>query len=128
MEKNFDDWNSLKQNLDKRQNNIPTFKHREVWWCHLGLNIGNEENGKGIFYSRPVLILRKFNNHIFFGIPLTTQIKDKHYYHKITLKNQEQCVMLSQLRLLESKRLTTKLGKLTQNQFDSVRIALKDML
>lgn len=36
--------------------------------------------------------------------------------------------MLSQLRVLESKRLTTKFGRLPQKQFDNVRKVLKDML
>jgi mRNA interferase MazF len=108
MEKNFDQWNRLKQNLDSKER-LPTFKQREIWWCSLGLNIGHEENGKSNDCSRPILILRKFNHHIFFGIPLTTQIKEKHYYHKVHFKNKEQCVMISQLRLFDSKRLINEI-------------------
>ena len=78
MDKNFDDWNLVKKNLDKNDSS-PTFQKREIWWCSIGLNIGHEENGKNKDYSRPVLIIRKFNNHIFWGIPLTTQIKEKNW-------------------------------------------------
>ncbi len=127
MHKDFDDWNSVKKRLDTGHV-APTFQKREIWWCSIGLNIGHEENGKNKDYSRPVLVIRKFNDHIFWGIPLTTQIKEKHYYYKIHFKEKEQCVMLSQIRLLESRRLTDKMGKLSQKQFDEIREALKGMI
>jgi hypothetical protein len=37
-------------------------------------------DSKNQFYNRPVLIMRKFNPHIFFGVPLTTKIKQNPYY------------------------------------------------
>lgn len=127
MYKDYSSWNFLKQKLDKNHN-IPTFREREIWWCSIGINIGHEENGKNKDYSRPILVIRKFNNNIFWGLPLTTQIKEKHYYHKIIFKDREQCTMLSQLRLLESKRLIDKMGKLSVDQFDQIRKILKDMI
>lgn len=127
MEKNFDEWSQLKKYLDLKEK-LLTFKQREIWWCNLGLNVGHEENGKSKDYSRPILILRKFNNHIFFGIPLTTQIKEKHYYHRINFKNKEQCVMVSQLRLVDSKRLINKMGDLSQKQFNEVKGILKSLI
>ena len=42
-----------------------------------------------------VLIVRKFNPHIFFGVPLTTKIKQNPYYFPMRFKDREQCVMLS---------------------------------
>ena len=127
MEKDFNQWNDLKKTV-KLRDRLPTFKQREIWWCNLGLNIGHEENGKNHDYSRPILILRKFNNHIFFGIPLTTQIKEKHYYYKISFKGKEQCIMISQLRLFDSKRLINKMGDLSQKQFNEIRDILKNMI
>jgi len=127
MHKDFDSWNAFKKQLDTNQK-IPTFQEREIWWCSIGINVGHEENGKNQDYSRPILIIRKFNNHIFWGVPLTTQIKEKHYYHRIDFKEREQCVMLSQIRLLESKRLTDRMGKLPQQQFEVIKKTLKAML
>ena len=37
-----------------------------------GKNIGFEQNGKGSNFVRPILVLRKFNSSIFWGLPLTT--------------------------------------------------------
>ena len=127
MEKDFDNWSILKQRIDGKEIG-PAFKQRDVWWCHLGANIGDEENGKGKVSSRPILIIRKFNNRIFWGVPLTTQIKEKPYYKKIHFKDKEQCVMLSQLRLWDSKRLTTKMGRLTGNQFEEIRKILSETI
>jgi mRNA interferase MazF len=127
MEKNFDHWNALKQNLDKK-NNAPAFKQREIWWCHLGVNVGDEENGKNQVYSRPILIIKKFNNRIFWGLPLTTQIKEKPYYQKITFKDKEQCIMISQLRLWDAKRLTARMGKLTSDQFEIIRKVVSETI
>ena len=127
MQKDFDQWNGLKQELDLRKK-LPTFKQREIWWCNIGLNVGDEENGKNKDFSRPILILKKFNSNIFFGIPLTTQVKEKHYYHKIHFKDRQQCVMISQLRLFDSKRLVNKMGDLPQHQFDEIRKVLIEMI
>ena len=127
MEKDFDDWNILKQRLTDKKN-IPAFGQREIWWCHLGVNIGDEENGKNKVYSRPILVVKKFNNHIFWGLPLTTQIKEKRYYHKIKFKDNEQCVMISQLRLWDARRLTTRMGKIPTDQFDEIRKIISDLI
>jgi mRNA interferase MazF len=127
MEKDFDKWNELKRKLDNKKN-IAAFKQREVWWCHIGANIGDEENGKSEVCSRPILIVKKFNNRIFWGLPLTTQIKEKPYYYKITFKQNEQCAMISQLRLWDAKRLTTRMGKLTSEQFDEIKKIISEII
>jgi len=127
MEKDLAGWHTLKAEINDLHNS-PTFQQREVWWCSIGVNIGHEEDGKGQYYRRPVLIVRKFNQHVFLGVPLTTQIKNNPYYHRINFKGREQCVMLSQLRLWESKRLTASMGKLAQSQFEEIRQAIRKMI
>lgn len=62
--KKFSDWLTRKSSLDARSH-IPSFSEGEVFWCSLGENIGDEECGKGSEFTRPVLVLRKFNKHIF---------------------------------------------------------------
>lgn len=121
MNKDFNGWSQLKQRIDF-QSKPPSFEEREIWWCSIGLNVGHEENGKSDLFSRPVLVVRKFNSHIFLGVPLTSKIKEYHrFYHKIHFKEQEQSVMLSQIRVWESKRLTRMKGKLSVEQFREVR-------
>lgn len=127
MEKDFTEWNRIKGQLHT-EHPAPTFQEREVWWCSIGINVGHETDGKSQYATRPVIVIRKFNPHIFLGVPLTTQIKENPFYQPIHFKEREQCAMLSQLRLWSAKRLRSKLGKLPQDQFEAVRNALRDML
>ena len=68
--------------------------------------------------------MRKFNNHLFLSIPLTTKIKENRYYLPIIFKEQKQSLMLSQLRVLESKRLTKRKGKISDSQ---IRVIKKEI-
>jgi hypothetical protein len=38
--KNFEDWFDLKPKIDNIEK-IPKFREGEIWWCHLGENIGH---------------------------------------------------------------------------------------
>ncbi len=127
MEKDFTTWTNLKKDLNNRSN-TPTFKQREIWWCSIGVNIGCEEDGKNKLFNRPVLIIRKFNNSIFFGIPLSTKIKDNKYYYPIHFGGEDGSALLSQLRTFESKRLTHKMGTLTKEQFENLREKIRELI
>lgn len=107
--KNFDDWNRVKKRTEQRQRAIYP-KIRDAWWCRLGCNIGDEQDGKGKEYERPVLILKKFNNSIFLVLPMSSVLKQNKYYVPIQLLNGEisSCI-ISQIRLIDCKRLVEKL-------------------
>jgi len=125
--KDFESWHGLKIKIHGRAN-PPSFQQQQIWWCNLGANIGHEEDGKAPQFVRPVLIARKFNTHLFLGVPLTTQIKDNPYYHRIMFKEKEQCAMLSQIRVCDSKRMINEMGKLSDSQFNELISAVKNML
>ena len=74
MKKDFDKWNIRKKHLEETDDEI-LFKDGEVWWCHVGINIKTESCGKGEYFQRPVLILKRLSMKSFIGIPLSTQIK-----------------------------------------------------
>jgi mRNA interferase MazF len=76
---------------------------------------------------RPVLIIRKFNKNIFLAIPLSTKVKpDNPYYIEISLHGQQISAMVSQIRVLDAKRLHKKIGTLDTADFDTVQCALRD--
>ncbi len=122
MVKNFIDWIITKIIIDKSEN-VALINEGEVYWCSLGENIGFEQNGKGEDFRRPVLILKKFNNSIFWGVPLSTKNKDNKYYVKVLLKDLEQSALISQLRILDTKRLDKKIGYISK--IDHIKIILK---
>ncbi len=100
----------------------------EVYWCALGLNVGDEENGKGVDYRRPVLVIKKFNRNIFWGIPLTTKNKDNKYYVPVILKNEVVSAIISQLRIIDVKRLDVKIGYVGLEDLWKVRKKVRDLL
>lgn len=69
--KRFDERNILKKKVN-RQNGEIFVKPREVWFAHLGINVGNEEDGKGVTFQRPVLIIKKVGN-MYFVAPMTSK-------------------------------------------------------
>jgi mRNA interferase MazF len=126
----FDSWNELKKNIDDEQNEPDKFpKESEVWMSSLGKNIGFEQNGSGDNFSRPVLILKKFNNHMFWVIPLSTKQKSFDFYFNYTDPNDKRVsAILAQMRLLSVKRLKRKLYDIPDGLFDQMRHNLKSFL
>ncbi len=118
MEKDFDKWNILKKRIEKQKNHIYA-KRREIWWCYLGVNIGSEICGKNKIFERPVLVLKVFNKHILLIIPLTTKDKGIFYHVKLDIDNQTSFAMFEQIKVISSKRLSRKIGRLNAVQFNS---------
>lgn len=117
-------WIILKFNIHKSIGNRPPFfKEGDVWWCNLGQNIGDEENGKGDNFMRPVIIIRKYNKNLAFVIPTSTVIKDNQYYYQINYKNNDYSALLSQSKTVDTKRLKGKIAELPVNDFIKVRTA-----
>ncbi len=102
--KDFDSWNNEKKNLENTGHEILSFHEREIWWCSICYNLGDEQDGKNELFERPVLILKKFNSKICWALPMTTKQKEGLYYHKLEHDGQVFSVILSQLRLVSVKR------------------------
>ena len=116
----LEDWFRLKLALWNKENKI-VFKQRELWWCSLGINLGEEIFGKGEKFTRPVLVFRKFTHNSFLGLPLTSRQKEGSWYVEITQRNRKSWVMLNQARILDKKRLTNRIGTLDDKDFQKVK-------
>ena len=127
MEENFLVWHELKSSIDNQDNGL-LFNEQEIWWCSLGKNIGVEENGKNENFSRPVLIIKKFNKDMFWGVPLTSKNKVGRYYYNIIFNGKHSTALLSQMRLLSGKRLTRKIGKIKNIQFEERKRGIIEIL
>ncbi len=120
MIKHFIDWILTKIIIDKTPRNDLIINEGQVYWCFMGENVGFEQNGKGEYFHRPVLVFKKFSNYIFWGIPMSTKNKDNKYYIKILLKDVEQSAIISQLRVLDSKRLYLFIGYISKQDFNKI--------
>lgn len=119
MSKDFDTWNNLKKNLQKLVD-IPYFHDREVWWCSVGSNLGSEVDGKNSNFERPVVIIKKFNKRMFWGVPLTSKEHQSAYHEKISFGIHASSAILSQLTALSSKRLIRKIGRISRKQHRNI--------
>ncbi|KKP89605.1 MAG: hypothetical protein UR94_C0034G0006 [Parcubacteria group bacterium GW2011_GWA2_36_10] len=124
----FVEWTKLKIRLHIDHQKIVYFYEREIWWASLGENIGFEQNGKDESFSRPVLILKKFNNHLTWVLPLTSQDKIGKYYYPTNIDNKNGFIILSQIRAISIKRLIRKIATLDKDTFKKVKSKIKSFL
>lgn len=127
MQKDFQKWHTLKERIHI-SNDIILFREQELWWCSLGANIGTEEDGKNELFERPVLIFRKFNNEMFWGLPMTSQQKEGVFYFSFPLHGEDRTAILSQLRMLSAKRLIRRMSKMSDKQFKLLEDSLMRLI
>ncbi|MDP3882705.1 MAG: type II toxin-antitoxin system PemK/MazF family toxin [Candidatus Staskawiczbacteria bacterium] len=134
MKKDFKKWMEQKAKIhnDKIR---PFFHEREVWFSSIGENVGFEQDGGGETFMRPALILKKFNNEVVWALPLTRTDKTGKYYFRISLvaddgnmDDRPSVVILSQLRLVDAKRLQYKVGTVKEDEFIKLKEALIALL
>ncbi len=127
MLKNFDKWNEVKKKTDSELPRLYTV--REIWWCRLGVNVGTEQDGKGDWYVRPCVILRGFGAEACLVVPLTTSAREHTLRVPVGLvEGQQARANLSQIRIVDSRRLEQKIGFLEKNAFSKLRKTARDML
>ena len=127
MQKDFDGWNDVKKIVHKNVDR-PFFHEREIWYCKLGLNVGYEQDGSGKGFLRPVVIIKKFNNNVCWILPLTKTKKTGKYYFSFSFTNEtESTAILSQLRLLDVRRLSHHVGTISSADFSLLTKRLKEL-
>ncbi|KKS77821.1 MAG: hypothetical protein UV64_C0003G0040 [Parcubacteria group bacterium GW2011_GWC1_43_11b] len=125
MAKDYSDWHNRKTSIDNTALERVFFHEREVWWCAIGLNVGFEQDGKGEEFVRPVVVFKKFNKEVFWAIPLTTRNKTGRYYVPIDLGDGvERSAIISQLRLIDAKRLKDKFNVVKEADFAEIEKAV----
>jgi mRNA-degrading endonuclease toxin of MazEF toxin-antitoxin module len=128
MEKDFDGWNMEKRRIQGSESQ-KLYHQREIWWCSLGVNIGSEQDGTGVDHQRPVLILKGMSRSTCYVVPLTTSSQK----HKLripigSVEDRQATALISQIRLIDTKRLVNKVGFLDLTSFAAVKKAAKALL
>lgn len=119
--KHFPEWLSLKEELHNT-NKIPPFSEGQIWWTATGENVGVEINGKSGDFSRPVLILKKYSNLCFLGIPLTSQPHDGSWYVEFEFREKKQYAVLVQARMFSAARLYNRMGKVSTGDLKKIKV------
>jgi mRNA interferase MazF len=125
----YNNWNIKKQDIQfSERTEKMYFKEGDIWWCALGLNIGSESFGKGENFRRPVLIVKKLSGDLCIVLPLTSKEKTGTWFIDITLQGEKKWAMLYQIRTLNKKRFTVKIGELDDTDFARVKEKLDALL
>ncbi len=128
MSKEHDNWNEVKKVISLKNKKIVIPKQREVYWTSIGQNIGYEQNGKGEEFSRPVLVIKRFSRNMFFGVPLSTQMKEGDFFHLFEFLGQSSNALIVQGRLFDTKRLENRVGMINKDDFEVIKIKIKELL
>ncbi len=81
MANDFDRWNNIKKATDAADEFWRLyFREGEIWWVRLGKHIGYETDGKSREFTRPVIVVKKYNQYSFLALPLTTVPKPNPYH------------------------------------------------
>lgn len=127
MKKDFQNWHNKKRYVENERPRV-FFKEREVWLCYLGENIGFEQDGRGDEFLRPIIVIKKFNKEIFWAIPLTRTEKKNKYYFPFVLNKETSVAILSQIKLIDAKRLKYKIGDIKTVDFSVLKSKIRQFL
>ena len=129
MKKDFKKWHGQKQKVENERPRV-FFSEREVWFCYLGGNVGFEQDGRGEEFLRPIVVLKKFNNEVLWVVPLTRTKKKNKYYFTFSFGGDKEVsvAILSQIRLMDAKRLKYKIGDMETEDFKTLKSKIRQFL
>lgn len=120
MRKNFAKWNCNKIQLEDCHRKI-LYKEGEIWWTHIGVNLGVESCGKGENFQRPVLILKKLGKYSCIVLPVTTQPQNGHSYIQYSQREHTVWIMLNQIKTISIKRIYRRQLTLLEKDFIHIK-------
>ena len=128
MKKDYTQWHHEKTAMEHAETARVFFHEREIWWCSIGSNIGFEQDGRGEKFARPVLAFKKFNKEVFWALPLSTKIKTGKFYAPVDLGDGvARVAIISQLRLVDAKRLIGKIGTVPDENYAQIQKAVMNL-
>ena len=127
MEKDFDNWNEIKKDLEKNDKSI-VIKERDIWWVNIWLNVKTESCGKWEKFRRPVLVLKKLSHENYIVIPLSTKIKTWTWFENYTIDWVEYTALLYQIKMLNINRFYLFEYKMPYEKFLEIKKRLKQLL
>ncbi|MEK7481052.1 MAG: type II toxin-antitoxin system PemK/MazF family toxin [Patescibacteria group bacterium] len=125
--KQFFEWIKIKEKLHNTDAEPPLVKERDLWWVSFGENIGSEMNGKSKLFSRPGLVIKKLSRGFYLIAPTTSQKKEGTWYVPMRQEGKDMFVCLHQVRTIDYRRLSTRLGVADEEDFRRVKEAFQKL-
>src|SRR3989344_3123163 len=119
--KRFLEWIGLKEKLHQSNHQPPLVSERDLWWVSFGENVGSEVGGKSDRFSRPGLVLKKLAHGFYLIAPTTTKPHEGSWYVHVNFSGKDEYVCLNQIRTIDYRRLFSKLGQMSPEDFGKVK-------
>ncbi|MDB5264756.1 MAG: hypothetical protein JWN64_327 [Parcubacteria group bacterium] len=127
MQKDFDAWNEQKKRIEEEKSELIVYE-RDIWWCSVGLNIGDEQDGKKALYERPIIVLKTFGKGLALIVPTTSTFKDLPYYFLFENKGDKWVALITHVHLISTKRFNRYIGKMNRPDFSLMKERIKRLL
>ena len=125
MDKDYRKWHVIKKEINELDSAHLYFNEREIWWCHLGANVGMEQDGKGPTFVRPVLIFKKFTRRLCWVVPLSTKVlKGNYFFPLLSETNIIRTATLPQMKMIDVRRLRNKFDIISIQEHFHIKKAL----
>ena len=112
-------WNISK--IHTAQSKPKNVKNGHIYWVKIGKNIGCEVFGKGDLFARPVLVVKRLQNSLFFGIPLSSKIKNNPHSHIfVDSRDKRQNALLNQMRMFDTRRIVSRCSKINEVELQNI--------
>ncbi len=122
--KDFENWNFVKQRIDKEERDI-NIRAGEIRWIMFGVNVGSEIDGKGSSFTRPGLIISISGSNIALVVPMSTKIKDVAGYISFEWKGEIISLCIHQIRVISQKRILRRMGRISENKLQLFKEEIK---
>jgi mRNA-degrading endonuclease toxin of MazEF toxin-antitoxin module len=129
FKKDYKDWMPVKASIHNVGFRPQHYKAGEIWICSIGDNIGYENDGKGIGFNRPVLIISGINKFTCVIVPLSTTSKRTEYHYPFDGSTGKTSVaLIRQIRVIDTSRLTRQFGKASHADMIKIKGLIKKLL
>ncbi len=125
--KKFLEWIGIKEKLNDVASDAPLVAERDLWWISFGENVGSEMNGKHRLFTRPGIIYKKLSHGFFLVAPTTTKPHAGSWYVEIKQEGVSMYICLHQIRAIDYRRLSTRLGVVDEEDFKRVQDAFRKL-
>lgn len=118
-QKDFAGWAKVAEEVEKRERKTD-IKQGVIYWADLGATIGSELVGKGDDFSRPVLVLEKFNQRMVLAVPITSQTHNRRGYREIVVAGKVERLALEQTRPIDVLRIGDFLDEVAPDELERI--------
>ncbi len=109
-QKDFRRWAEVAEKIEEGA--VPdSIKVGAVYWCKIGPGVGHELAGKGLDFTRPVLVIGELNVSSLLVLPITSQTHVGANYLRVVIDGRYENLALAHLMTVDKRGLEVMLTR-----------------